>query len=125
MNIKKSVFSAQPNIVTPEGATVLVTFDVEKKVITPETQENNEATAAAEPITQFEAYAVRLAHPLTRSRRIDAIVTAAYPSDVMQAIINNHLLDPTDEVHEAEFNEMQAWRKHAKEVADHVLNPIG
>ena len=43
----------------------------------------------------------------------------------MQAIINNHLLDPTDEEHEAEFNEMQAWRKHAKEVADHVLNPIG
>ena len=109
---------------TPEGATVLVTFDVEKKVISPETQENNDATAATEPITQFEAYAVRMAQPLTRSRLIDAIVTAAYPSDVMQAIINNHLLDPTDEEHEVEFNEMQAWRKHAKEVADTVLNPI-
>ena len=70
-------------------------------------------------------FSSRLAHPLTRSRLIDAIVTAAYPSDVMQAIINNHLLDPTDEEHEAEFNEMQAWRKHAKEVADQVLNPIG
>ena len=124
MNIQKSVFSAQPNTVTPEGATVLVTFDVEKKVITPETQENNEATASSEPITQFEAYAVRLAHPLTRSRLIDAIVTAAYPSDVMQAIINNHLLDDGDAEHEAEWDAMQAWRAEAKAKAKEILEEL-
>ena len=72
----------------------------------------------------YEAYAVRVEHPVTRSRMVDAIVTSAYPSDVMQAIINNHLLGDGDSEHEAEFAAMQEWRVLAKRTADDVLAVI-
>ena len=52
---------------------------------------------------------------------IDALVTYKYPNDKMQSVINNYLLDPTDETIVKEFNEMQAWRKEAKEIAKQAL----
>lgn len=52
---------------------------------------------------------------------IDALVTYKYPNDKMQSVINNYLLDPTDETIVNEFNEMQAWRKEAKEIAKQAL----
>lgn len=52
---------------------------------------------------------------------IDALVTYKYPNDKMQSVINNYLLDPTDEDVVKEFNEMQAWRKEAKEIAKQAL----
>lgn len=123
MNLTKSYFSSEPNIVTQEGNNVLVAFDVEQVTV------NNDsmATDGGETVetTQYAAYCVRVDHPLTRDRLVDAIITAAYPRDVMQAIINNHLLDPTDEEHKAEYNAMQQWRTHAKEIASKVMNPLG
>ena len=59
-----------------------------------------------------------------RDSIISAIVQFRYPSDKMQAIINNYLLDSSDEEAVAEFKEMQAWRKHAKEIADRFLAEI-
>ena len=52
---------------------------------------------------------------------VDALVQYKYPIDKMQAVINNYLLDPTDEETVKEFNEMQAWRKEAKEIAKQAL----
>lgn len=52
---------------------------------------------------------------------IDALITYKYPNDKMQSVINNYLLDPTDEDIVKEFNEMQAWRKEAKEIAKQAL----
>lgn len=52
---------------------------------------------------------------------IDALVTYKYPNDKMQSVINNYLLDPTDETIVKEFNDMQAWRKEAKEIAKQAL----
>lgn len=69
----------------------------------------------------WRGYTVQMQHPLTRSRIIDHIVRAAYPDDMMQAIINNHLLDPDDAEDKVEFDEMQQWRKHAKAIAALVL----
>lgn len=69
----------------------------------------------------WRGHTVQMQHPLTRSRIIDHIVRAAYPDDVMQSIINNHLLDPDDAEDKAEFDEMQQWRKHAKAIAALVL----
>ena len=54
-----------------------------------------------------------------------AIIRHRYPDDDMTAVINNYLLSPDDDVAKSEFGAMQEWRKHAKEVADQVLNPIG
>ena len=109
--MQKSSFDFQPDLVTYEGETVLVCFEPEQVTETIEEVERK----------YWMAYAVRVHQPLNRSNIIDAIVTAAYPNDVMQAIVNNHLLDPTDEDHEAEFNEMQQWRAKAKAVAADVL----
>lgn len=122
MKLKKSYFSVEPDMVTSEGNNKLITFDVE------EVKVKNEAMGEGGEVpetTQYAAYCVRVDEPVTRDRIIAAIITAAYPSDEMQAIINNHLLDPTDEEHEAEFNEMQQWRTHAKEIASKVMNPLG
>lgn len=52
---------------------------------------------------------------------VDALVQYKYPLDKMQAVINNYLLDPNDVFAVEEFNNMQAWRKEAKEIAKEAL----
>ncbi len=63
---------------------------------------------------------------------VDAVVSAAYPSDRMQAIINNHFLnlatiadggelDNDELAHEEEYTAMQEWRKKAKTVAANAM----
>ena len=56
------------------------------------------------------------------SNLVDALITYKYPNDKMTAIVNNYLLDPTDEEALQEFNQMQEWRKFAKELAKSVTN---
>lgn len=57
----------------------------------------------------------------TYSKLVDTIVSYKYPSDKMQAIINNYLLDSDDEEIKKEFQDMQAYRKWAKEKAKEAL----
>lgn len=52
---------------------------------------------------------------------VDTLVQNKYPIDKMQAVINNYLLDPNDVFAVEEFNNMQAWRKEAKEIAKEAL----
>lgn len=52
---------------------------------------------------------------------VDALVQYKYPIDKMQAVINNYLLEPENEEFVTAFNEMQAWRKEAKEIAKEAL----
>ena len=52
---------------------------------------------------------------------IDALITYKYPNDKMQAVINNYLLEPENEEFVTAFNEMQAWRREAKEIAKEAL----
>ena len=52
---------------------------------------------------------------------IDALVTYKYPNDKMQAVINNYLLEPENEEFVTAFNEMQDWRREAKEIAKEAL----
>lgn len=52
---------------------------------------------------------------------VDALVQFKYPIDKMQAVINNYLLEPENEEFVTAFNEMQAWRKEAKEIAKEAL----
>lgn len=47
---------------------------------------------------------------------IDAIVRSRYPQARMEAVVNNYLADQTEEAL-ADMAEMQAWRRHAKEIA--------
>lgn len=55
---------------------------------------------------------------------VNAIISKEYPDDKMQAIINNYLLDPSNEDTTKEFNDMQAFRKKAKDWAKDLLNYV-
>lgn len=52
---------------------------------------------------------------------VDLFIKMVYSDKEMFAIINNYLLDNTDAKVVAEFNEMQAIRKEAKELAKEIL----
>lgn len=52
---------------------------------------------------------------------VDALIQYKYPIDKMQAVINNYLLESSNEEYIVAFNEMQAWRKEAKEIAKEAL----
>lgn len=52
---------------------------------------------------------------------VDVLIRYYYPNDVMQAVINNYLLEPENEYYVSEFNKMQSWRKEAKEIAKQVM----
>ena len=54
---------------------------------------------------------------------VNAIVTAEYPSDRMQAVQNNYLMAKREDGGNAieEFMEMQEWRALAKATAHEVL----
>lgn len=55
---------------------------------------------------------------------VNIIISKEYPNDKMQAIINNYLLDPSNEDTTKEFNDMQAFRKKAKDWAKDLLNYV-
>lgn len=52
---------------------------------------------------------------------VAALVTAEYPRDKMDAIVNNYLADPTDGNTVEEMLEMQNWRVSAKIIAKEAL----
>lgn len=52
---------------------------------------------------------------------VDAIVSHKFPNDKMQAVINNYLLDSTDDQAIREFRDMQYWRAEAKNIAREIF----
>ena len=130
MEIRKSTFDYSPSLIEYEGNTIRINFDVEQIELenSMDSSEGKKATRMA-----YAAHVVRIEQPVERGKVIDAIVTAVYPTDKMQAIINNHFanlakkadgkkLDADDEEHEAEYNAMQEWRTKAKAVATDVID---
>ena len=129
MDIRKSTFDYSPNLIEYEGNTIRINFDVEQIEL-----ENGMDGIDGKKTTRmaYSAHVVRIEQPMERGKVIDAIVTAVYPTDKMQAIINNHFanlakiadgkkLDSDDEEHEAEYDAMQELRTKAKAVAKNVL----
>lgn len=128
MEIRKSTFDYLPGLIECEGNVVRINFDVEQIELA--NMDSNEGKKASRKA--YAAHVVRIEQPMERGKVIDAIVTAVYPTDKMQAIINNHFanlakkadgkkLDADDEEHEAEYNDMQDWRTKAKRVASDVM----
>lgn len=120
--IKKYTFDSVPSLVENEGKTILVRFGAEERKVEVEGKE----------MTVYEGYSIRISQPLSKDKIVDAIITGRYPTDKMQALINNHFahlakiadgkpLDADDKEHEAEYNAMQEWRTKAKETAKQVL----
>ena len=89
---------------------MIVRFDI--AAIAPEEDNSHE--------DEFECESVRVARSAEYGDIVSAIVNDRYSSDRMQAVVNNHLLDASEE-HEAEFQAMQLWRAKAKAVAKTVL----
>lgn len=131
MEIRKSTFDYSPSLIEYEGNTIRINFDVEQIEL-----ENGMDSSEGKGKTTRLAYAahvVRIEQPVERGKVVDAIVSSAYPTDKMQAIINNHFanlakiadgekLDADDEEHEAEYEAMQKWRTKAKAVATDVID---
>lgn len=122
MMTKKYTFDSVPSLVENEGKTILVRFGAEERKVEVEGKE----------MTVYEGYSIRISQPLSKDKIVDAIITGQYPTDKMQALINNHFanlakiaagtpLDADDKEHEAEYNAMQEWRTKAKETAKQVL----
>ena len=133
MNTKKSTFDYSPSLLEYEGNYVRVNFDVEKIELDNEGMNGTDSNEGQDATrTAYAAYVVRIEQPVERDKVVDAIVVSAYPTDKMQAIINNHFanlaiiadgkkLDVDEEEHEAEYEAMQAWRTKAKGVASEVM----
>lgn len=51
---------------------------------------------------------------------VDTIIRERYSASQVEAIVNNYLLDTTNEEYLKEFNDMQEWRKQAKSIAKKV-----
>ena len=129
MEIRKSTFDYSPSLIEYEGNFIRINFDVEQIELgnSVDSSEGKKTTRMA-----YAAHVVRIEQPVERGKVVDAIVVSAYPTDKMQAIINNHFanlakiadgkkLDADEEEHEAEYEEMQAWRTKAKAVAKEVM----
>ena len=129
MEIKKSTFDYLPGLIEYEGNVVRINFDVEQIELANNMDSNAGKKASRKA---YAAHVVRISQPVTRDKVIDAIVSEAYPTDKMQAIINNHfanlsvlvdggMLDADELAHEEEYVAMQEWRKKAKSVASDVM----
>ena len=130
MEIRKSTFDYLPGLIEYEGNVVRINFDVEQIELA-NNMDGNEGKKASRKA--YAAHVVRISQPVSRDKVIDAIVSEAYPTDKMQAIINNHfanlaviadggMLKDADELaHEEEYVAMQEWRKKAKSVASEVM----
>ena len=129
MEIRKSTFDYLPGLIEYEGNVVRINFDVEQIELA-NSMDSNEGKKASRKA--YAAHVVRIEQPVERDKVIDAIVSAAYPTDKMQAIINNHfanlgvlvdggMLDADELAHEEEYVAMQEWRKKAKSVASDVM----
>ena len=129
MEIRKSTFDYLPDLIEYEGNVVRINFDVEQIELA-NSMDGNEGKKASRKA--YAAHVVRIEQPVERDKVIDAIVSEAYPTDKMQAIINNHfanlgvlvdggMLDADELAHEEEYVAMQEWRKKAKSVASDVM----
>ena len=89
MNIKKSTFDYSPSLIEYEGNTIRINFDVEQIEL-----ENGMDSNKGKRTTRmaYAAHVVRIEQPVERGKVVDAIVVSAYPTDKMQAIINNHFV---------------------------------
>ena len=121
MKIRKSTFDYSPSLIEYESNYIRINFDVEQIELANGTDSNEIKNTTR---MAYAAHVVRIEQPVERDKVIDAIVTAVYPTDKMQAIINNHLLESESKEHQEEFAEMQAWRVKAKRVAKEVVSMI-
>lgn len=123
MEINKTIFDERPEMLVFEGNCIRMNLDVEGIDVKLSEAASEAASGKNAKVREaFAAYVVRIQQPMGYDKAVNAIISAAYPADKMQAIINNHLLDDDDDAeHAKEFQEMQDWRKKAKTWANMAM----
>lgn len=125
MNTLEQIFKERPEMLNFEGNIIRICFNIketEQSVsndMLASDQGSDKASEEKEKV--YSACQVRIPQPIGYDTIVNAIISAAYPADKMQAIINNHLLEADNAEHEQEFAEMQEWRKTAKSVAKEAM----
>ena len=89
----------------------VINFDITEK----EKEQSDEPTS-------WECYTVELPPAVwDYGVIVDKIITTYYPNDKMWAILNNYMLDQSDEQNLQEYNAMQERRAWAKQTAKDLM----
>lgn len=116
-------------VIRQEGAIVRLFFDIEPAPEIP----SLDGEEAAFPEDLYQCYNVDVAAPANYGNIIAAIVNDKYSADDVQALTANYFeakdpeSDLTDEKRAEyinEWNDFQAWRAKAKEIATYVVNQL-
>lgn len=125
MNTLEQIYKERPEMLYFEGNVIRICFNIKEieQPVSDSMLESEGKTAKADKDTEmvYSVCQVRIPQPIGYDTIVNAIISAAYPADKMQAIINNHLLEADNAEHEQEFAEMQEWRKTAKSVAKEAM----
>lgn len=78
----------------------------------------NELPIMVNDVIKYKYDYVRVKFPTTYSEIVSTIINDKYSNDQMQAIINNYLAGD----HLEEYNEMQEWRKLAKDIGKQIIS---
>jgi len=86
----------------------IINFDIEEVIV--------------DEVTQYAYYTVELPPAVwDYGVIVDKIITTYYPNDKMWAILNNYMLDQSDEQNLQEYNAMQERRAWAKQTAKDLM----
>ena len=125
MNKLEQIFKERPDMLNFEGNVIRICFNIKEteQPVSDSMLANKDKASKANEETEvvYSVCQVRIPQPIGYDTIVNAIISAAYPADKMQAIINNHLLESDNAEHEQEFAEMQEWRKTAKSVAKEAM----
>ena len=103
----KSFFTEKPKSVISNytATTSLVVYNVEE--VTREME--------GETITEWTADTIEVKNPCDYASVVSALIRTKYTADQVEAIILNH--GDGNVEHEAQYNELQEWRREAKRIA--------
>lgn len=104
-----------PELINYEGNVVRIEFGYIPTEVELPTMGNGDS----EKKTEYVGYTVRVEQPLNYGKIVSAIVREKYSADEVEAIVLNHGTNSSD--NDAEYAELQEWRKYAKEIAHQVV----
>ena len=120
-------FDAPSNYVIPEEGIDLIRcgnkheirYDIQEE---PSVSDSEHSKTEDSNVRHFVCQQILMTSGYDRATLINAIITDRYTNGQMEAIINNHLLDPSDKEHEAEFAAMQSFRSKAQSIASIIMS---
>jgi len=120
----KQIFQEkQPTLLLETGSNrVMMCLNEEQRTV----EEPAPVEGAAPTVRTDWLYDVTWLEPddKTRGSLISAVVRSRFSADEVEAILNNFLANPDDEVRKQEFDALQQWRVEAKRMVDQVAGKV-